>query len=61
MEAKFQRLECGQDFSHEDAGPSYSADHSGKLITVIKKVKESAVARAKAAHEADLDHQRYHT
>ena len=53
MESEFQRLENGQHLTCEDTGPSYSTDHGGELNSVLKKVHESTVARAKAAHDAD--------
>ena len=45
--------------SLEDTGRNLSADHSEDHKSVIKRVKELAVARALPAHKAELEHQRY--
>ena len=55
MEEEFFRLQSAQ----EDYGQNHSADHGEDLKNVIKQAKESAVARALAAHKANLEHQRY--
>ena len=47
MESEFQRLENGQQSTCENTGPSYSTDHGGQLISELKKVHESTVARGK--------------
>ena len=58
MESEFQRLENRQHSTCEDNGPSYSADHSGQLKSMLKKVHKSAVAGVEVAHETYLDYQK---
>ena len=59
MESEFERLESGQYQTSEDIGKSYHAEHGNQLKDVLKKVHVSAVAQARAAHEADLEYQKY--
>ena len=59
IESEYQKLENGQHPTCEDNGSSYSADHGSQLKTVLKKVHQSVVARAKATHDDDLEYQKY--
>ena len=59
IEAEFDRLKNSQHHTSENNGLSYSADYGGQLKSVLNEVQESAVAQAKAAHEADLEYQKY--
>ena len=58
MELEFEKLENGQHQTQVDNGKSFHAEHSNELKDVFKRVHDSAVAQARAAHEADLEYQK---
>ena len=58
MESEFEQLEKDQHKACEDHRESHHTEQSNQLKEVLKKVHDSAVARARAAHGADLEHQK---
>ena len=58
MESEFEQLEKGQHKTCEDNRKSHHAEQSNQLKEVLKKVHDTAVAWARAAHEADLEYQK---
>jgi len=59
MESKLERLEKAQHNVCEDLEECHYSEPSNQLKEVLKKVHNSAIVRAQAAHEADVAHQKH--